>query len=94
MQNDTNNVKGEIEKIIQAHDRESPICKLNPDKKTVDRILNGLIKRKQRFGEFYCPCRIVTGNKKEDQKKICPCGWHEDEVRKDGICLCGLFVKK
>jgi len=67
--------------------------RLNPDEKVVGRIVNGLFMNEEKYGDKYCPCRRVTGNKEEDAKKICPCIWHKDEVIKDGKCFCGLFVK-
>lgn len=67
---------------------------LNPDKKTVERIVDGIFMNKEKHGEKYCPCRRISGNKAEDEKKICPCFWHKEEISKDGRCFCGLFVKK
>lgn len=67
--------------------------KLNPDKKTVERVINGLLENEKKYGEKYCPCRRVTGEKEEDLKKICPCFWHKDEIDKDGHCFCGLYVR-
>ena len=66
---------------------------LNPDKKNVDRVINGLIENEKKNGAKYCPCRRITGNKEEDAQKICPCIWHKDEIAKDGKCFCGLFTK-
>lgn len=66
---------------------------LNPDKKTVERIIKGLLKNEKKYGKKYCPCRRVTGKEEEDSKKICPCVWHKDEITKDGKCFCGLYVK-
>ena len=66
---------------------------LNPDKKTVDRVIKGLLANEQKFGSQYCPCRRVTGDKEEDAKKICPCVWGKAEIEKDGHCLCNLYVK-
>lgn len=66
---------------------------LNPDEKTVERIVNGIFMNEEKYGEKYCPCRRVTGDKEEDAKKICPCFWHKDEIAKDGHCFCRLFVK-
>ncbi|MCX6723223.1 MAG: ferredoxin:thioredoxin reductase [Candidatus Staskawiczbacteria bacterium] len=66
---------------------------LNPDEKTVERIINGLLNNKEKHGEMYCPCRRVTGNKEEDSQKICPCFWHKDEIAKDGHCFCNLYTK-
>ncbi len=67
--------------------------KLNPDKKVVENIVKTLIARENKFGERYCPCRRITGDKKEDKKIVCPCIYHKEEVEKQGHCLCGLFVK-
>ena len=67
--------------------------KLNPDKKTVERVIKGLLINEQKYGSQYCPCRRVTGDKEEDAKKICPCVWGKAEIEKDGHCLCNLYVK-
>lgn len=67
--------------------------KLNPDKKIVDSILLGLLKKKEKFGEIYCPCRVVTGNKEKDKEIICPCVFHRGEIELQGHCLCNLFVR-
>jgi ferredoxin-thioredoxin reductase catalytic chain len=67
--------------------------KLNPDKKTVERVMNGLLANEKKYGKRYCPCRRVSGNEEEDAKKICPCVFHREEIEKDGHCFCNLFVK-
>lgn len=67
--------------------------KLNPDTKSVERVINGLLENEKKYGEKYCPCRRVTGEKEEDSKKICPCFWHKEEINKDGNCFCRLYVK-
>ncbi len=66
---------------------------LNPDKKTVERIINGLLENEKKYGKRYCPCRRVSGNLEEDSKKICACFWHKDEIKKDGHCFCNLYVR-
>lgn len=66
---------------------------LNPDKKITEGIINGLLRNEEMNGAKYCPCRRITGDKAEDSKKICPCVWHKDEIKKDGHCLCNLYVK-
>ncbi len=65
---------------------------LNPDIKHVDKIIKSLAKRKVKNGYFYCPCRMLSDNKEIDAKIICPCEYHQDEIKKDGICSCDLFV--
>jgi len=66
---------------------------LNPDKKTVERVTNGIFENEKKYGKKYCPCRRVTGDAKNDEKNICPCIYHKDEIAKDGRCFCGLFTK-
>jgi ferredoxin-thioredoxin reductase catalytic chain len=67
---------------------------LNPNSKFVEVIINGLIKNEIEKGERYCPCRRITGNKEEDKKIICPCVYHEDEIKELGKCHCMLFMRK
>jgi len=66
---------------------------LNPDKKTAERVVSGLLKNEEKYGAKYCPCRRVGGNAEEDAKKICACAWHKDEIKNDGHCLCNLYIK-
>lgn len=68
--------------------------KLNPNEAELDIVIDGLLKNKEKYEFFYCPCRKVTGNQEEDRKKICPCIWHKDEIEKNGFCHCRLFFKK
>ncbi|PIS17437.1 MAG: ferredoxin:thioredoxin reductase [Candidatus Nealsonbacteria bacterium CG09_land_8_20_14_0_10_42_14] len=67
---------------------------LNPDRKKLELLIRGLLENEKKYGQRYCPCRRITGNKEEDRPKICPCQWHREEIERDGHCLCGLFVKK
>lgn len=82
----------ELRRFSEKH-AKSKGFKLNPDKKLVDWILDTLLKNEKKFGFRYCPCRAITGDKEIDEKIICPCIFHEDEIRRDGTCHCGLFVK-
>lgn len=66
---------------------------LNPNEKIVEQIIKGLLEREKKYGEKYCPCRRVSGDKKMDKKIICPCVFHKEEIKKQGHCLCLLFVK-
>ncbi len=67
--------------------------KLNPDREVVEGVAEGLLEREKKFGARYCPCRRVTGDKEQDQKIICPCVYHKEEIAKDGRCYCNLFVR-
>ena len=62
--------------------------KLNPDEKVTDMVIEGLLKKEQKFNARYCPCRIQNV-----PENICPCIYHKDEIKKDGACHCMLFVK-
>ena len=91
---ETGEEKPDIEGTIERYDNyaKSNGFHLNPDKKTVERIVSGLFLNEKKYGKKYCPCRRVSGNEEEDSKKICPCAWHKDEIKKDGHCFCNLFV--
>lgn len=82
----------EIIKPYKKHADESGF-NLNPDEKSVERVMQGLLRNEEKYGERYCPCRRVTGDKEQDKKIICPCAYHKDEVVKDGQCFCRLFTK-
>lgn len=68
--------------------------KLNPDEKLVEELLNALAKRKEKTGQFYCPCRVISHNAAKDKDIICPCIYHEHDIAEKGVCFCGLIVKK
>jgi ferredoxin-thioredoxin reductase catalytic subunit len=54
-----------------------------------EEILEGLLSKRDRFGDFYCPCRLE--HKTEYQ---CPCRpTRGGDVERLGRCHCGLFWK-
>lgn len=85
----------DINGAIERYDNyaKSNGFRLNPDRKTVERVVTGLFINEKKYGYKYCPCRRITGDKEEDSKKICPCAWHKEEIAKDGHCLCSLYVR-
>jgi len=58
-----------------------------------DAVIKGLIKQRERWGEYYCPCRVVTGDPNADAWKICPCDAVFVDIERMGRCHCGLFTK-
>ena len=50
------------------------------------KVIPYIIKRIEDYGKPYCPCRTTL-----DERNICPCFYHVDELRKYGRCKCGLF---
>lgn len=68
-------------------------CKLNPDYDIVAIAIKGMANNKKKYGEQYCSCREITGNKEIDRKIICPCVYRSRELEQRGACKCALFVK-
>jgi len=68
---------------------------LNPDKKHVNIVLDGVFANKEKFGLKLCPCRLRDGTKGTDLELICPCNFKVQNTWKNkGMCWCGLFVKR
>ena len=56
----------------------------------------GLAHKRQIYGKRFCPCFMVIGETKEEQKaadnRICPCKPAlEKEIPEEGLCHCGIF---
>jgi ferredoxin-thioredoxin reductase catalytic chain len=68
---------------------------LNPDKKFVDMLAEGVLENEKKYGLKLCPCRLRDGTRETDLKLICPCNFKIQETWKSkGRCWCGLFIKK
>ncbi|MBW2991451.1 ferredoxin-thioredoxin reductase [Candidatus Woesearchaeota archaeon] len=68
---------------------------LNPDKKHVDALADGVLMNEKNHGLKFCPCRIRNGTKERDLELLCPCNFKAHETwNKQGKCWCGLFVKR
>ncbi len=93
MDNDLSQIETHIRNFVEGYTDTGPY-ELNPDTKHVDKVIKGLAKRKLKYGQQYCPCRMISENKKLDDKIICPCEYHVEEIRQDGICSCDLFVRQ
>ena len=54
-----------------------------------EEILEGLIAKKDAFGDFFCPCRL-----EHNPDHQCPCKpTRSGDVDRTGRCHCGLFWK-
>ena len=52
-------------------------------------IVEGLLEKRNMFGDFYCPCRL-----RHDNDHQCPCKpTRGGDVEREGRCHCGLFWK-
>jgi ferredoxin-thioredoxin reductase catalytic subunit len=61
--------------------------------KQANAVINSLEERKKKYGEYFCPCRVVkVGQSNRDI--ICPCIYVHDDIKKTGHCHCKLFEKK
>lgn len=86
----------DVQKLIKEYEKyaEEHNFLLNTNEALVTNIVRALLKKEALYGARYCPCRVMTGNKQEDEKITCPCIYHRDEIAQQGHCLCRLFVKK
>jgi ferredoxin-thioredoxin reductase catalytic chain len=67
--------------------------KFNTDDEFVQMVLDGELEILERDGDVYCPCRVRSGDPKEDAKIVCPCiPFYRDEFAAMRKCWCGLFI--
>ena len=69
---------------------------LNPDDGINESVVMGLTRNKLIYNKRYCPCFMVIGETKEEQReadnRICPCKPAlEKEIPQEGRCHCGIF---
>ena len=84
-------VQREVRQRLEKWLENTPY-QFNPDTPTVDTIIKGLALRRLKYGEEYCPCRVVGEDKEKNKGIICPCIYHNEEIAQNGVCFCGLFV--
>jgi len=73
---------------------ESLGYRFNTETDFVDEVLASEIEILEATGDVYCPCRIRTGNPKEDVEIICPCiPFHREQFAAIRKCWCGLFIR-
>ncbi len=67
--------------------------KFNTETDFVDEVLISELEILERDGDVYCPCRIRSGDPKEDAQIVCPCiPFYRDEFAAIRKCWCGLFI--
>ena len=67
--------------------------KFNTETDFVDEVLQSELEILDRDGDVYCPCRVRTGDPKEDAQIVCPCiPFYRDEFAAIRKCWCGLFI--
>lgn len=66
----------------------------NKDKDRVIELLEALLVNRVRYGYMACPCRLASGDRKNDSDIICPCEYREPDVSQYGSCYCNLYVSR
>jgi len=64
------------------------------DREHVMRLMNALLKNKERYGYMCCPCRLASEDPEWDRDMICPCAYREADVAEYGSCYCNLYVSR
>ncbi len=68
--------------------------RFNDDEEFVQAVLESEIEILERDGDVFCPCRVRTGDPREDRMIVCPCiHFYLDSFSAMGKCWCGLFVR-
>ena len=57
---------------------------LSDNAEHVERVRNGIEKKREKYGEGYCPCVTPLAHSEDT---ICPCL----EYRTTGVCRCGMY---
>jgi nitrite reductase/ring-hydroxylating ferredoxin subunit len=69
--------------------------KFNTETDFVDEVLTSEIEILAAHGDVYCPCRLRSGDPKEDVKFVCPCvPFYREHFARIRKCWCGLFILK
>lgn len=69
--------------------------KFNTEAEFVDEVLSSELEILHATGDVFCPCRIRTGDPKEDVRIICPCiNFYRDQFAVLRKCWCGLFISQ
>ena len=85
--------RARVERMIERYLARSPYA-FNPDPVTVEHVTAGLTRNLVLHGRWHCPCRQVTADPEQNRQNICPCPQHHDDIARDGVCECGLFVSR
>lgn len=66
----------------------------NTEAEFVDEVLDSELEILEQTGDVFCPCRIRSGDPKEDAKIVCPCiPFYSEQFAAMRKCWCGLFIR-
>ncbi len=75
-------------------DAEKAGYHLNLDTDFVRDLVKGLLTNEKRYGYWACPCRLASGDRKEDLDIICPCDYRDQDLNDYDTCYCALYVSE
>lgn len=86
----------EVDTLYEKLDKEARQSgyHLNPHEEFTKELVRGLLINEKRYGYWSCPCRLASGEKKEDLDIICPCDYRDPDLLEYGTCYCGLYVSQ
>jgi ferredoxin-thioredoxin reductase catalytic subunit len=86
----------EVEKLYETLKKvqEPKGYYFNKDRDRVLELLEALLVNKKRYGYMSCPCRLASGDRKQDEDILCPCVYRAPDVQAYGSCYCNLYVSK
>ena len=67
---------------------------LNPDDSFTRELVRGLLINEDRYGYRACPCRLASGERRDDLDIICPCDYRDSDLVEYDACYCGLYVSE
>ena len=84
----------EVERLFNKLKKEAKSYgyNINPDLSFSKDLVKSLMINEKRYGYWACPCRLASGDKKEDLDIICPCDYRDPDLNDYGCCYCGLYV--
>jgi ferredoxin-thioredoxin reductase catalytic subunit len=73
---------------------ESSGYHLNPDIEFTKELLKSILINKKRYTYGACPCRLASGDRRDDLDLICPCDYRDPDLVDYGACYCGLYISE
>jgi ferredoxin-thioredoxin reductase catalytic chain len=92
--NDHEITDGDIDSLYRRLSKEAEASgyHLNPDLDFTKGLIKSLIINDRRYGYKACPCRLASGNKRDDLDIICPCDYRDTDLIDYDACYCALYV--
>jgi ferredoxin-thioredoxin reductase catalytic subunit len=86
----------DVDALHEKLDREAEAAgyHLNPDEAFTRELVKGLLVNEARYGYWSCPCRLASGDRKQDLDIICPCDYRDPDLLDWGACYCALYVSE